>query len=267
MMESSNEYRPRYGNWVSSKVVMLLFVCFLLLLFGAEWTASACRWLSVVMMIAAFLMLLITMLFLRARTALSYEGGGIQRSVLEGLLDQAKAAGWDGKGKMLDIGCGSGALCVMAAKREPKAMVTGVDQWKSHWEYSKSQCEANAQAEGVANRVFFRQEDAAHLPFVDGMFDLVVSNLVFHQVRTQKDKQALMQEALRTVKPGGIFVIQDTFYNQHLYGDAEAFMQALEPFVSEIHLVDNRKMEGVPKYLRLPCFLGQMGMIWGRVKA
>ena len=265
-MDTPNEYRPRYGNWVSSKVIILLFVCFLLLLFGAEWTAASCRWLSVVMMVSAFLVLIVTMLFLRARTALSYEGGGIQRRVLESMLDQAKAAGWDGKGKMLDIGCGSGALCVMAAKREPKVMVTGIDQWKSHWEYSKAQCEANAQAEGVANRILFRQEDAAKLPFVNGMFDLVVSNLTFHQVRTQKDKQALMREALRTVKPGGIFVMQDTFYSKRLYGDPESFVQSLAPYVSEIHLVDHRKMEDVPKYLHLPFFLGQMGMIWGRVK-
>jgi ubiquinone/menaquinone biosynthesis C-methylase UbiE len=263
---NSEEYKPRYANWVSSKIVLILLIVFLLLLLGAKQVVSFSRVLSVVMMFAAFAVLIVDMLFLRARTALSYEGGGMQRKVLESVLDQAKDAGWNGRGKLLDIGCGSGALGIMAARREPKVMVTGIDLWRSHWDASQAQCEANAEAEGVASRVTFRQEDAAKLPFTDHTFDIAVSTMAFHEVRTQKDKKALVQEALRVIKPGGIFVFQDTLYNKRVYGDVDAFVKALEPYVAEIHLIDTRKPDGAPKYLTFPCFLGSTGIIWGRVK-
>ncbi len=265
-MNSSAAYKPRYANWVSSKVILLLFLFFLLLLFGAEWTVSASRLLSVFMMLAAFAVLIIDMLFLRARTALSYEGGGVQRNVLKAVLDQARDAGWDGRGKLLDIGCGSGALGIMAAKCEPKVLVTGVDSWRSTWDCSQAQCEANAEAEGVAQHVSFRKEDAAKLPFMDGTFDVAVSAFAFHDVRTQKDKKALVAEALRVVKSGGVFVFQDTLYDKQVYGDTDAFMKSLEPYVSEIHLIDTRHPDDVPKYLTLPCFLGNTGILWGKVK-
>ena len=50
--------------------------------------------------------------------------------------------------------------------------------------------------------------DAAKLPFLDDTFDAAVSNFVFHEVRSQRDKQALIREALRVVKPGGAFAFR-----------------------------------------------------------
>ena len=39
--------------------------------------------------------------------------------------------------------------------------------------------------------------EAAHLEFPDESFDAVVSNFVFHEVRSEKDKRRVVQEALQ----------------------------------------------------------------------
>ena len=67
------------------------------------------------------------------------------------------------------------------------------------WGYSQSQCEENAKLENVAAHVSFRAGDAAKLSFVDETFDGAVSNFVFHEVRAQPDKRALILEALRVL--------------------------------------------------------------------
>ena len=184
--------------------------------------------------------------------------------MLDGVLRHLVRTGWNGRGKALDIGCGSGALTVKLAKAYPRAHVVGVDLWGRGWEYSQKLCEDNARIEGVGARASFRRGDAAKLPFVDGVFDVAVSNFVFHEVHAQPDKQALILEALRVLRPGGAFAFQDTFFNRHVYGDAQEFVAALRPHVTEIHFVDTRRPDYAPAFLNTRMVLGNMGLIWGR---
>ena len=256
--------RTHYANWVSTKVVGAGVILTLALLIGARYMFAVSRLAAGIMLILFVPAMVYTFCMLRARTALSYEGGGVQGKVLDIALDHLNKAGWKGSGKLLDIGCGSGAMEVKAAKRYPKALITGVDAWGSTWDYSQAQCEHNAALEGVMARVTFRKADAAKLPFLDDTFDAAVSNFVFHEVRSQRDKQALIREALRVVKPGGAFAFQDVFYHKAYYGDIDQFVDALRPYVKEIHFVDTRKPEGVPKFLNTPLVLGEMGLIYGR---
>lgn len=118
--------------------------------------------------------------------------------------------------------------------------------------------------EGVGGRITFRKADAAKLPFLDETFDGAVSNFVFHEVRTQRDKQALIREALRVLKPGAPFAFQDVFFNKRMYGDVNAFVDSLRPYVHDIHFVDTRRPEGAPAFLNTKLVLGEMGMIYGR---
>ena len=53
----------------------------------------------------------------------------------------------------------------------------------------------------------FQKASASKLPFADESFDVVVSNLTFHEVKDVKDKREVVREALRVVKKGGIFVL------------------------------------------------------------
>lgn len=40
-------------------------------------------------------------------------------------------------------------MSIKAAKKFPKAEITGMDYWGTGWDYSKKLCEDNAKAEGV----------------------------------------------------------------------------------------------------------------------
>ena len=95
------------------------------------------------------------------------------RQIIEGTASYVKLPAGS---KVLDVGCGSGALGIAVGKRNPKAEIIGIDRWgKEYASFSKSLCESNAKAEGVS-RISFQQGDATHLDFPDETFDAVVSN-------------------------------------------------------------------------------------------
>ena len=147
----------------------------------------------------------------------------MSRQIIEGI-----AGGVDlpEGGCCLDVGCGSGALAIAIAKRNPKAQVIGIDRWgKEYASFNKPLCEKNAQAEGVSN-VSFRQGNALHLDFPDETFDAVASNYVYHNIPS-KDRQAILLETLRTLKKGGTFAIHDIF-STGKYGDMNAFVKKLK---------------------------------------
>ena len=89
---------------------------------------------------------------------------------------------YDGQEKILEVGCGSGALIIRAALTWSKAKVIGIDYWGAVYTYSKALCEKNAVSEGVASRCVFQHGDAKQLDFPDESFDVVISNYVYHNV-------------------------------------------------------------------------------------
>ena len=58
----------------------------------------------------------------------------------------------------------------------------------------------NAEIEGLGDPTEFRKASVSALPFGDAAFDLVVSNLTFHEVSDMKDKRELIKEALHFIK-------------------------------------------------------------------
>ena len=264
MTEVNGLEKPRYKNWIPAKLVASVLLGALALLLCARLLVERAAIAGFILMLLSFAALFLGLYLLRARTALDYAGGGVQGKVLDVVLRHLVKAGWDGHGRVLDIGCGSGALAVKLAKAHPHTLVTGLDAWGMGWEYSQKLCEDNARIEGVGARASFRRGDASKLPFVDGVFDATVSNFVFHEVRAQPDKRALILEALRVLRPGGAFAFQDTFFNRHVYGDAQEFVAALRPHVTEIHFIDMRRPDYAPGFLNTRLVLGNMGQIWGR---
>lgn len=94
--------------------------------------------------------------------------------------------------RLLDVGCGSGQLALMAAK--DGLDVTGVDI-ASNW---VERARARAQAEGLPAR--FEEADAEALPFEDASFD-VVASLIGAMFAPRPDLVA--KELLRVCVPGG----------------------------------------------------------------
>jgi SAM-dependent methyltransferase len=96
------------------------------------------------------------------------------------------------RSQLLDVGCGSGQLALMAAKDGMD--VTGVDIAGN----LVQRAQARAQAEGL--KVRFQEADAEALPFDDARFDVVVS-LLGAMFAPRPDHVA--KELLRVCAPGG----------------------------------------------------------------
>lgn len=141
----------------------------------------------------------------------------------------------------LDVGCGSGALSIACAKKNPKATMVGCDIWSGSYksEFSKKLCEDNAKLEGVEN-VRFEEGNAVNLPFEDESFDAVTSNYVYHNIVGQ-NKQKLLMETFRVLKKGGVFVIHDLM-NKSSYGDMNEFIKKLKKDgYQDVRLIDTTK--------------------------
>ena len=124
------------------------------------------------------------------------------------LLDQLHFRGDE---RILDMGCGRGAVLLMAAQRLTTGRATGVDLWRSV-DQSGNSLEAtrrNAIAEGVADRVELHTGDMTALPFEDSSFDVVVSSLAIHNISRSADREKAIEEAVRVLRPGGRLMIAD----------------------------------------------------------
>lgn len=125
----------------------------------------------------------------------------------------------------LDVGCGSGALTIACAKRNPQGRMVGIDRWgKEYASFSQQLCEDNSDAEGVQNTEF-HQGDACKLDYPDEYFDAVTSNYVYHNI-AGVNKQELLRETLRVLKKGGTFAIHDIM-SKARYGDMQQFVNEL----------------------------------------
>ena len=125
-----------------------------------------------------------------------------------GLLDQLHLRGDE---LILDLGCGRGAVLLMAAQHLTTGRAVGVDLWRS-FDQSGNSLEAtrrNASAEGVADRVELHTANMTSLPFADSSFDVVVSSVAIHNISRRADRDKAIEEAVRVLRPGGRLMIAD----------------------------------------------------------
>ncbi len=246
--------RPDYGNWVSSK--------WLYVPGGAGILFLGLSFLEPVSIIGAIVSLVVFAYFSYARYEFSPHGGGLEDKIRGLVLDNLD---WDGKGMVLDIGCGNGPLTIAAAKRFQGSKAVGTDSWGTKWEYSKATCEKNASIEHVRERVTFQKVDAASMPFEEGLFDAAVSNLVFHEVKNGKGKREVVKEALRVVKKGGAFSFQDLFLSSARYGDIDSMLKEIRSWgVQEVEFIDTGNSGFIPGPLKVGFMVGGMAIIRGR---
>lgn len=263
MIQIGNK-NTNYGNWVPAAmmktcgvaigVVALLTILSVVFHFNIP---------AIILGIILIVLIGFTGYMKKCRDIFDFNKGGFMGKVHQYLVDHMK---WDGNGNLLDIGCGAGALTIRCAKTYPNATLTGMDYWGTEWSYAKEQCEANAKAEGVAERITFQKGDAGKLDFASESFDAAVSNFVFHEVRSQSDKRQVVREALRVVKKGGSFAFQDMFEKKELYGDMNAFIEELKAEgIAEVHYIGNvDKEDFVPKFVTAPWMINGVGLIYGK---
>ncbi len=116
-----------------------------------------------------------------------------------------------GDERILDVGCGRGAVLAMIAKLLPRGHAVGIDLWSTA-DQSGNGPEAarrNLEAEGVRDRCELATGDMRSLPFPDASFDLVVSSIAIHNVRDREGRRRAIDEIARVLKPGGRVAIAD----------------------------------------------------------
>jgi len=103
--------------------------------------------------------------------------------------------------KIVDIGCGSGEICIRLAHLFPQAEVWGIDLEARNIE----NCILRMNGDSVSkmkDQVHFQVGNAYELKeFADNTFDLVVCRSVLHAI---KDPLLVMQQMVRISKKGGV---------------------------------------------------------------
>ena len=232
--------KPDYKNWMPKGMVYSFLFAFLgcgiaAAVFGLLLPGGTLKTvLTVALAVIALVFCGLTVWAVSMYRAFDYNGKRqMARQIIEGTAAYVKLP--EG-GKVLDVGCGSGALGIAVGKRNPKVEIVGVDRWgKEYASFSKKLCESNAKAEGVS-RISFQQGDATHLDFPDESFDAVVSNYVYHNI--PGDRQQYLLETMRTLKKGGTFALHDIF-SKSKYGDMQSFVKKLRDMGYEkVELID-----------------------------
>jgi arsenite methyltransferase len=136
------------------------------------------------------------------------------------LLDRLDLKGDE---RLLDIGCGRGAVLLMAAQRLPRGRAVGVDIWSTMDQSGNAEqvTRQNADLEGVAERVELHTADMRRLPFDNGSFDVVVSSLAIHNISGAGERAKALREAARVLKKGGKLAIADIRHTRAYAGELE----------------------------------------------
>jgi arsenite methyltransferase len=116
-----------------------------------------------------------------------------------------------GNERLLDVGCGRGAVLLLAAQRLVQGQAVGVDLWSTKDQSGNSEetTLGNAELEGVRDRVMLLTADMRTLPFPDCSFDVVTSSLAVHNLVGAAQRERALAEILRVLKPGGTALIAD----------------------------------------------------------
>jgi 2-polyprenyl-3-methyl-5-hydroxy-6-metoxy-1,4-benzoquinol methylase len=146
--------------------------------------------------------------------------------------------------EVMDAGCGRGRALIEMAKRFQKSRFTGYDLCADAIEWAR----AAARRAGVGNVTFEARDLTGYAE--PGRFDFITS---FDAIHDQKDPEGLIRGLRASLKPGGVYLVQDIGGSAKLENNLDFPMAALLYAVSLTHCT--------------PVSIGQggagLGTMWG----
>jgi arsenite methyltransferase len=119
---------------------------------------------------------------------------------------------WRGDEQVLDVGCGRGLLLAGAAKLlGGGGRATGIDIWSNVDMGGNSEAATlhNLELEGITDRCTLLGIPAQEMPFPDGSFDVILSNLCLHNIYDRETRGRALEQIVRVLKPGGVAILSD----------------------------------------------------------
>lgn len=137
--------------------------------------------------------------------------------------------------KILEVGCGPGALAEALRRQYPKAEISAIDRDSNFISFAR---------ENVSG-VDFYEGDAAKLPFDDCSFDVTISNTVLEHI----EPKVFWSEQFRVLKPGGVCLCLSARRGLHCTAHCLEMTGAEKEFWESIpQSEDELKKYGVGRY-------------------
>lgn len=127
--------------------------------------------------------------------------------------------------RILEIGCGPGALAGAFHRWYPMAEITAVDRDSEFIAFAKEH------EPGIR----FQEGDATVLPFEDESFDVTISNTVSEHIEPGK----FFGEQLRVLKPGGVCLVLSARRGIHVYAKCLSRTEYEEAFWKKVEQYDD----------------------------
>ena len=122
--------------------------------------------------------------------------------------------------RVLEIGCGTGNLAILANRLNPAAEVVGIDP------DPKALARARRKAQRSRASLQFDPGFSEELPYPDASFDRVLSAFMLHHVHPDA-KLLAIREARRVLKPGGSLHLVDFEEGQHRADGFHGFLASI----------------------------------------
>lgn len=139
----------------------------------------------------------------------------MRRRALPALVEAARKV--RGRLRVLDVATGTGRFAAQLVAALPSAELTLLDLSEPYLAFARKRLAGHRQLRAIA-------ANAESMPFPDGSFDAVSCVFLFHEM-PKGARRAVMREALRVLRPGGVFAVVDSAQLDDA-GELQTFLEA-----------------------------------------